>query len=156
MQDIITLGEFCVRHHISLQDLQLFSNDLLRYRARNLNSSISHFQNFKEGEKQVWISGDLVIDRINMTVTKDGQEERIHDHEFLLLCLLISSPHEVITDQEILEFLENHGNRVGYRSMVVYMSRLSRIVGNSPVGTHYVKRKRNKGYYWDFVTYRKG
>lgn len=88
----------------------------------------------------------------NMQVKREGYNLILPEHEFLILCLLASNPHDVVSDKGIMELLENYGHKVEYRFMVVYLSRLSKAVGNSPIDSKYVKCRRNKGYYWDFVS----
>ena len=152
-QEELRLGKYCVDHHITLDDLQLFSNEILKYRTLNLDATKKHFKNFCDSENKQLVSGDLVIDRNKLILKKDGHLIPIRKHEFLILCLLASNPHEIVSDREIQDLLENYGYKAGYRSMIVYLSRISQIIGDSPINKKYIGRKRNKGYYWDFVTY---
>ena len=150
MQDEIRLGRYCVNHHITIDDLQLFSNEILKYKTFNLDENRKHFRNFQNVQNHVLTSGDLLINLKDMTLKKDGRYLSIRKHEFLILCLLVSNSHEIISDHEIMDLLKNYGHMVSYRSMVVYLSRISLAVGESPIDSKYVKRKRNKGYYWDY------
>ena len=73
----------------------------------------------------------------------------MHEHELLILQLLMSNARETIKDEEILDLLEQHDHKIAKESMVVYMSRLSHRIGKTMQEEEYIKRHWKKGYYWN-------
>ncbi|WP_317395696.1 winged helix-turn-helix domain-containing protein [Faecalicoccus pleomorphus] len=146
------IDKFCKEKDITLEDLKLLSKELPKVRARHLDLKQKHLSNFKDSMTGIIKSGDILIDFSNEYLFKEKRRIMIHPYELLILRLLISNPHETIEDEEIMSLLQKYGHEVGYRSMVVYMSRLSKKVGLSPVGTKYVKRVWQEGYCWNYYT----
>ena len=144
------LEQFIKQHELTLEDLKWIMNELPQWRFRQLDTKKKHIQSYKDNLRSVLKSGDIKIDFEKNYVFKRNQRILIHDHELYLLGLLVSNPYETIRDEELMDILKKQGHDVGYRSMVVYISRVSQAVGRTPLNSRYIKRVRNKGYCWNY------
>ena len=121
-EKIVELGKYCLEHGIDLEDLKK-------------NKKVS--------------SGEIRIDFEEQVMHKGKQILVMHEHELLILQLLMSNARETIKDEEILDLLEQHDHKITKESMVVYMSRLSHRIGKTMQEEEYIKRHWKKGYYWN-------
>ena len=141
------LGNFCIENHISMTELQ----KLVKAREEQRTSSNEdHFENFKAFENRTIRSGDIKIDFEKKLAYKDKKLLNVHEHEFLILQMLVSNQKEIISDMELLNLLRMYHHEVTRESLIVYASRISKMVGKSPIEEKYIKRMLKRGYYWSF------
>lgn len=141
-EKIMELGKYCLEHGIDLEDLKKF--DSKKDSMGNL-----HYLRFNNFVHKKVSSGDLRIDFEQQIMHKGKKILVMHEHELLILQLLISNARETIKDEEILDLLEQHDHKITKESMVVYMSRLSHRIGTTVQEEDYIKRHWKKGYYWN-------
>lgn len=79
--------------------------------------------------------GDLVIDKDNFRVTKNGQVFLLPKKEFDLLYLLASNTQKVFKREEILEKVWGNDVIVGERTIDVHIRRLREKLGDSSIQT---------------------
>ena len=144
---INVLGSYCMETHISLTELQKLVKDR---KEKRTSSDADHFENFKALDNKTIRSGDIKIDFEKKLAYKDKKLLNVHDHEFLVLQMLVSNQKEVISDMELLDLLRMYHHEVTRESLIVYASRISKMVGRSPVEEKYIKRMQKRGYYWSF------
>lgn len=142
------LGSYCMENHISLSDLQKLV--MAREKIRVISGEEEHFKNLQVFENCRVQSGDIYIDFEKKLVYKDKKLLNMHEHEFLLLQMLVSNQKEVISDVELLDLLRMNHHEVTRESLVVYISRISKMVEKSPVDEKYIQRMQKRGYYWSF------
>ena len=145
---IALLGKYCVENNLKLEDLQSL-NLALKDKEEKISDDMIHMNKYVEIKDKVLKSGDLLVNFKKKLVLKEGRLVIVHDHELLILRLLIANPKDYISDQEILRVLQINGHEVTQRSMVVYVSRLSKSLGLSPIGEKYIRRKSKRGYFWN-------
>lgn len=143
-----TLGEFCLNNNTSMQDLEEIKRHKNNSALGERNLQNLHYDRFINNSKGYLRSEDILVDLESELVLKDENILLIHPHEFLILKFLMSNPKEIIEDYEIMRILETYGHIVTIRSMVVYMSRISKAIGETSDEDKYLKRKSKKGYYW--------
>lgn len=84
---------------------------------------------------QVLDVGDLVIDKNNFRVTKNGQVFLLPKKEFDLLYLLASNTQKVFKREEILEKVWGNDVIVGERTIDVHIRRLREKLGDTAIQT---------------------
>ncbi|MBM6809021.1 winged helix-turn-helix domain-containing protein [Faecalicoccus pleomorphus] len=146
------LGNFCMENHISMTELQKLVKDREEKRT---SSNEDHFENFKALENKTIRSGDIKIDFEKKLAYKDKKLLNVHEHEFLILQMLVSNQKEVISDIELLDLLRMYHHEVTRESLIVYASRISKMVGVSPIEEKYIRRMQKRGYYWSFSVTKK-
>lgn len=141
-EKIVELGKYCLEHGIDLEDLKkIFSK-------KETTDNI-HYQRFHNLAHKKVSSGEIRIDFEEQVMHKGKQILVMHEHELLILQLLMSNVRETIKDKEILDLLEQHDHKITKESMVVYMFRLSHRIGKTMQEEEYIKRHWKKGYYWN-------
>lgn len=148
--EIYILGKYCVDHNITKEDIQEISKEVSKRKIKKMEDADCHFQKFLQFEEAKIHTGDLKIDFHAGTLKKGNEVRNIHEQELLILQLLVSNPKETIRDEEILHVLKEYKYFVSHKSLVVYLSRLSHIVGKTPIEEDYIKRHWKKGYYWNY------
>ena len=79
--------------------------------------------------------GDLVIDKDNFKVTKNGEHFLLPKKEFDLLYLLASNTHKVFKREEILDKVWGNDVIVGERTIDVHIRRLREKLGDNSIQT---------------------
>jgi two-component system alkaline phosphatase synthesis response regulator PhoP len=100
---------------------------------------------FNEESSKNLVIGDLIIDKNNFRVSKNGQLFLLPKKEFDLLYLLASRTDKVFQRDEILEKVWGNDVVVGERTIDVHIRRLREKLGNSSIQTL-------KGIGYKFVT----
>lgn len=96
-------------------------------------------------EQNVLQIGDLVVDRDQFLVFKDGAEIELAKKEFELLNLLMSKPGKAYTRDEIFNKIWGRDVIVGQRTIDVHIRKL-----REKLGDHYIKTVKGVGYKIDF------
>jgi two-component system alkaline phosphatase synthesis response regulator PhoP len=86
-------------------------------------------------EAKILKIGDLVIDKDNVKVTKNGQFFLLPKKEFDLLYLLASNTEKVFKREEILEKVWGNDVVVGERTIDVHIRRLREKLGMETIQT---------------------
>ena len=86
-------------------------------------------------DAKVLTVGDLVIDKDNVKVTKNGQHFLLPKKEFDLLYLLASNTEKVFKREEILERVWGNDVVVGERTIDVHIRRLREKLGINTIQT---------------------
>lgn len=143
-EKIIELGTYCVEHDISLEDLKQIRKELQDEKLKSDALHNEHFQKFLDVKNKQLISGNLKIDFFQNQVKKGNKLISIHESELLILQMMMANSRKTIKDEEILELLKNYGYDIGFKSMIVYISRITHKIGGN-----YIKRHWKQGYYWN-------
>lgn len=98
-------------------------------------NALLQLTNQVEDGAQVLEVGDLVIDKNNFRVTKNGQVFLLPKKEFDLLHLLASSTQKVFKREEILERVWGNDVIVGERTIDVHIRRLREKLGDDSIQT---------------------
>jgi len=98
-------------------------NALLQLTSRNIQ------------ESTVITFGDLIIDRDNFKVSKNGEDFLLPKKEFDLLYLLASNTQKVFKREEILEKVWGNDVVVGERTIDVHVRRLREKLGDNTIQT---------------------
>ena len=89
--------------------------------------------------------GDLLIDRDQFLVLKNGKAITLAKKEFELLNLLVSRPGKVFTREEIFGKIWGRNVIVGQRTIDVHIRKL-----REKLEDHYIKTVKGIGYKFDF------
>ncbi len=84
---------------------------------------------------QLFIAGDLTIDRERYMVIKDGKDIILPRKEFELLATLASKPNKVFSRDEIFEKVWGNDVVVGDRTIDVHVRKLREKIGNEAIRT---------------------
>ena len=98
-------------------------------------NALLQLTNKVEDGAQVLEVGDLVIDKNNFRVTKNGQVFLLPKKEFDLLHLLASNTQKVFKREEILERVWGNDVIVGERTIDVHIRRLREKLGDDSIQT---------------------
>lgn len=99
-----------------------------------VNALLQLTSQVSESSKNIEI-GDLVIDKDNFRVTKNGQQFLLPKKEFDLLYLLASNTDKVFKREEILEKVWGNDVIVGERTIDVHIRRLREKLGIESIQT---------------------
>jgi DNA-binding response OmpR family regulator len=90
--------------------------------------------------------GDLTVDRTALVVTKSGEPVGLTPTELRLLLELSSSPGRVLSRQQLLESVWDHGFLGDSRLVDACVQRLRAKVEDDPANPRYVQTVRGFGY----------
>ncbi|MFI7678759.1 response regulator [Actinophytocola sp. NPDC049390] len=90
--------------------------------------------------------GDLAVDRSALVVTKAGEPVRLAPTELRLLLELSSSPGRVLSRQQLLESVWEHGFLGDSRLVDACVQRLRAKIEDDPANPRYVQTVRGFGY----------
>ena len=99
-----------------------------------INALLQLTSKVSQGSKIITL-GDLVIDKDNVKVTKNGQHFLLPKKEFDLLYLLASNTEKVFKREEILEKVWGNDVVVGERTIDVHIRRLREKLGIGTIQT---------------------
>ncbi|MFC4853224.1 response regulator [Actinophytocola glycyrrhizae] len=90
--------------------------------------------------------GDLIVDRTALVVTKSGEPVSLTPTELRLLLELSSSPGRVLSRQQLLESVWDHGYLGDSRLVDACVQRLRAKIEDDPASPRYVQTVRGFGY----------
>lgn len=94
-------------------------------------------------------SGEIVLDRIKHTVTKDGAAINLTASEFKLLSLFMANPGVVLLSEQILSRLWDREERyIDSSTLSVYIRRLRTKIEDDPSTPQHIVTVRGMGYKW--------
>ena len=99
-----------------------------------VNALLQHTTQVAEQSKLIEL-GDLVIDKDNFKVTKNGEHFLLPKKEFDLLYLLASNTQKVFKREEILDKVWGNDVIVGERTIDVHIRRLREKLGDNSIQT---------------------
>jgi DNA-binding response OmpR family regulator/signal transduction histidine kinase len=121
-----------------------FSSDELLARMRSaLRWRIPREE--KKDELRMYSSEDLVVDFEAHQVWAQGEEVELTSMEFNLLAILLKSPRQVFTYQQLIEAIWSVGQG-GRHALSVHISRLRKKIERDPKHPKYIKTKWGVGY----------
>ncbi|GAB6390631.1 MAG: DNA-binding response regulator [Treponematales bacterium] len=92
------------------------------------------------------VIGDVVIDRENREVKRNGETISLTANEYLLLELLASSPRKIFTRDEIINGIKS-GDFDGFdRAVDSHIKNLRRKLGDAPKARRYIETVYGMGY----------
>ena len=91
---------------------------------------------------------DLVIDRGNRTVSKDGREIELTGREYELIKYLAENPGKVMSREELMAAVWQYDYFGDLRAVDVAVRRLREKIEPNPSEPRYVLTKRGAGYYF--------
>ncbi len=98
-------------------------------------NALLQLTNLVEDQSKVLTIGELVIDKDNFRVSKNGQLFLLPKKEFDLLFLLASNTQKVFKREEILEKVWGNDVVVGERTIDVHIRRLREKLGDNAIQT---------------------
>ena len=101
---------------------------------RQVNALLQLTTQVAEQSKVITL-GDLVIDKDNFKVTKNGENFLLPKKEFDLLYLLASNTQKVFKREEILDKVWGNDVIVGERTIDVHIRRLREKLGDNTIQT---------------------
>lgn len=115
---------------------------LRRYRdltSRQVHQDIQQLQ-------QVLTFGDLVIEKEQCVVKKDGETVSLSTKEFLLLCFLAENPNRVFSLDHIFDKIWGEESLGDYRTVMVHISNLRKKIEKDPGKPELILTVRGLGY----------
>lgn len=95
-------------------------------------------------------SGSLALHASEMRLTKDGSEVPLSLTEFRLLSLLMSHPRAVLSKEQILQQLWQHGGEfIDDNTVAVNIRRLREKIEDDPRQPQWILTVRGAGYKWN-------
>lgn len=87
--------------------------------------------------------------RLHRLQSPAGQRIEISRGEFSLLCAFLSSPHRILTRDQLLDLSRLHSTEVYDRSIDLQVMRLRRKIEVNPRSPRFIKTERGVGYFFD-------
>jgi DNA-binding response OmpR family regulator len=88
----------------------------------------------------------LILDPVRHRVTMEGQSVELTAVEFKLLHALMRAPGRVLSREELLDRLYEHGETVVDRVVDVHIGKLRQKLGDDPNAPRYIRTVRGFGY----------
>ena len=91
--------------------------------------------------------GDLLVDTVKGTVTRDGQEIILSALEYRLFLVFLNRQGEVLTRNRLLEEIwDIAGDYVNDNTLTVYIKRLRDKIEKDPAHPEIIETVRGRGY----------
>lgn len=122
------------------------------FRPRELVSRMkSVLRRYDKGtSKDGIVIGDLDVNTVKATVTKNGQELTLSALEYRLLLVFVNHQGNVLSRNQLLEELwDAAGDFVNDNTLTVYIKRLREKIETDPAHPQYIKTVRGIGYRMD-------
>lgn len=92
-------------------------------------------------------AGDLLVDTVKGTVTRDGQEIILSALEYRLFLVFLNRQGEVLTRNRLLEEIwDIAGDYVNDNTLTVYIKRLRDKIEKDPARPEIIETVRGRGY----------
>lgn len=92
-------------------------------------------------------AGDLLVDTVKGTVTRDGQEIILSALEYRLFLVFLNRQGEVLTRNRLLEEIwDIAGDYVNDNTLTVYIKRLRNKIEKDPAHPEIIETVRGRGY----------
>lgn len=92
-------------------------------------------------------AGDLLVDTVKGTVTRDGQEIILSALEYRLFLVFLNRQGEVLTRNRLLEEIwDIAGDYVNDNTLTVYIKRLRDKIEKEPAHPEIIETVRGRGY----------
>ena len=100
-------------------------------------------------EKEVLRAGEIEVNLLRRTVTKNGNELALTASEYKLLVLFMENIGQVLTSEQILSRLWDYEERyIDSSALSVYIRRLRKKIEDDPSAPRYIVTVRGMGYKW--------
>ncbi|MCX5494528.1 response regulator transcription factor [Kaistia dalseonensis] len=98
----------------------------------------------QQGEKPLFVSGDLSVDLVRRIVRLRGQEVKLSPKEYEILRALVQHAGKVLTHRHLLH--EVWGNAQDPQYLRVYVRQLRQKLEDNPEQPHYIRTETGVGY----------
>ncbi|WML29036.1 response regulator transcription factor [Neobacillus sp. OS1-32] len=99
-----------------------------------------------EQKKAILSFSDLVIEKENYVVKKNGREIPLSAKEFMLLRLLAEHPNRVYSVEQLFDAIWGEDSLGDYRTVMVHISNLRKKIETNPSKPIYISTVRGFGY----------
>ena len=106
-----------------------------------IKALLRRLPSYERNNEDILYFNNLIINRVEYTITMNGNEILLPKKEFELLSLLASLPNKVFKREEILEKVWGNDVVVGGRTIDVHIRKL-----REKIGDDYVKTAKGVGY----------
>ena len=117
------------------------------FRPLELISRVKNVLRRSGRSRSVLRAGDLLVDTVKGTVTRDGQEIILSALEYRLLLVFLNRQGEVLTRNRLLEEIwDIAGDYVNDNTLTVYIKRLRDKIEKDPAHPEIIETVRGRGY----------
>ncbi|KMY51569.1 response regulator transcription factor [Peribacillus loiseleuriae] len=97
-------------------------------------------------EEKVLVFDNLIIEKENGVVKKDGVPLTLSMKEFLLLCFFAENPNRILSLEQIFERIWGEDHLGDYRTVMVHISNLRKKIECDPTKPKFITTSRGLGY----------
>ena len=129
--------------------LELGADDYIAkpFRPLELVSRVKNVLRRRGRSRSVLRAGDLLVDTVKGTVTRDGQEIILSALEYRLFLVFLNRQGEVLTRNRLLEEIwDIAGDYVNDNTLTVYIKRLRDKIEKDPAHPEIIETVRGRGY----------
>lgn len=117
------------------------------FRPLELVSRVKNVLRRRGRSRSVLRAGDLLVDTVKGTVTRDGQEIILSALEYRLFLVFLNRQGEVLTRNRLLEEIwDIAGDYVNDNTLTVYIKRLRDKIEKDPARPEIIETVRGRGY----------
>ena len=117
------------------------------FRPLELVSRVKNVLRRRGRSRSVLRAGDLLVDTVKGTVTRDGQEIILSALEYRLFLVFLNRQGEVLTRNRLLEEIwDIAGDYVNDNTLTVYIKRLRDKIEKEPAHPEIIETVRGRGY----------
>ena len=132
-----------------LNGFELGADDYIAkpFRPLELVSRVKNVLRRRGRSRSVLRAGDLLVDTVKGTVTRDGQEIILSALEYRLFLVFLNRQGEVLTRNRLLEEIwDIAGDYVNDNTLTVYIKRLRDKIEKDPAHPEIIETVRGRGY----------
>lgn len=117
------------------------------FRPLELVSRVKNVLRRSGKSQSVFRTGDLIVDTVKGTVSREGQEIMLSALEYRLLLVFINRRGEVLSRNRLLEDIwDIAGDYVNDNTLTVYIKRLREKIEKDPARPEIIETVRGRGY----------
>ena len=117
------------------------------FRPLELVSRVKNVLRRRGRSRSVLRAGDLLVDTVKGTVTRDGQEIILSALEYRLFLVFLNRQGEVLSRNRLLEEIwDIAGDYVNDNTLTVYIKRLRDKIEKDPAHPEIIETVRGRGY----------
>ena len=147
MDEVLRLGKYCIENKITIDDLKNLVLENKRKKEEEFKVSISRMKSLSQRKVR---TGKIYIDcHDHIIVNQNGHVLNKKKPEVLICEFAVANHPEILSISQIRSMLKTFGFNAGPRPVVVYISRINKVLPNDLYGK-YLKTVYKRGYVWNY------
>ena len=146
-REVLILGNYCVKNHITMNDLRLVDKT---FKQKTNNVTFTAIDRMNKYSSYITETKDFIIDHAKNIIHSKDDSIIISNLQKVLICrILVSNYGTIFTVSELQSILKEFGFHAGRKSIVVYLNRVNKALDSSRCD-RYIRSMTKRGYTWNY------